>query len=98
MKSSGWRLKAKKAPFQTLAEFSNEVLRHDEIDLICFSDHLCEQGFVSAYLRNAATLEDYGGGTLTIDAFHELRAWVLIEPKLNGRRLVFSGKLKQKAS
>lgn len=95
MKRSGWRLKVKKAPFKTLAEFCNAVLRNEEIDIACFSDLLCDKGFVSVYLQNARSGEGYGGGTLTIEAFDELREWAT---SLDDRRITFSGKLKQKAS
>ncbi|MBD3281338.1 hypothetical protein GF391_01185 [Candidatus Uhrbacteria bacterium] len=94
-KSSGIRLKKHNAPFKTLAEFCNAVLRNEEIDLACFSDLLCEKGFVSVYLQNAFSGEGYGGGTLTIEAFDELRLWAAA---LDGCRITFSGKLKQKAS
>lgn len=98
MKRSGWRLRCKKVPFQTLAEFCDAILRSDKIDLVCFSDHLSEQGFVSVYLRNAATSEDYGGGALILEAFNELCQWIQKAPQLKGRNIALSGKLKQKAS
>ncbi len=95
VKSSGIRLKKRAAPFQTLAEFCNAILRNAEINMACYSDHLCKPGWVSVYLRNANTEAGYNGGTITLEAFNELRAWA---SQLKDRQIVFSGKLVKKAS